>query len=69
MERDRVVASSDKFSISLSLPICLSLRQHSLLVHLASRMAGMQSEDILPIKQVWKKIYPDLSAREVRLGT
>ena len=44
--------------------------QHSLLVHLApclpaSWMAGMEQEDIMPIKQVWKYIYPDLEAREV----
>ena len=38
--------------------ICLNLRQHSLLVH---------QEDIVPIKQVWKYIYPDLVAREVSL--
>eukprot|EP00090_Calanus_glacialis_P040296 TRINITY_DN7024_c0_g1_i2.p1 TRINITY_DN7024_c0_g1~~TRINITY_DN7024_c0_g1_i2.p1 ORF type:complete len:493 (-),score=186.84 TRINITY_DN7024_c0_g1_i2:61-1539(-) len=76
---DQVVASiinsgydAEKFSLSLSLPICLSLRQHSLLVHLAARlpascMAGMEPEDIVPIKQVWKYIYPDLVAREVSL--
>ena len=73
---DKVVASSDiysnKFSMCLSLPICLSLRQHSLLVHLATRlsascMAVMEPEDIVPIKQVWNYIYPDLVAREVSL--
>ena len=42
---------ADKFSLSLSIPICLSLRQRSLLVHLASCMAGMEQEDIVPIKK------------------
>jgi len=63
---------AEKFSLSLSLPICLSLRQHSLVVYLASRlpascMAGMEEENIVPIKQVWKYIYPDLVAKEVSL--
>eukprot|EP00092_Neocalanus_flemingeri_P011611 GFUD01012512.1.p1 GENE.GFUD01012512.1~~GFUD01012512.1.p1 ORF type:complete len:491 (+),score=170.04 GFUD01012512.1:48-1520(+) len=76
---DQVVASiitsgydAEKFSLSLSLPICLSLRQHSLVVHLANRLpascvAGLEPESIVPIKQVWKYIYPDLVAREVSL--
>ena len=61
---------ADKFSLSLSLPICLSLRQKSLLVHVATRLpascvAGMEQEDIVHIKRVWKYIYPDLVSREV----
>jgi len=76
---DQVVASiinsgydAEKFSLSLSMPICLSLRQHSLMVHLATRlpascMAGIEAEDIVSIKQVWKYIYPDLVARQVSL--
>jgi len=76
---DQIVQSINKsgydaisFSLSLSLPICLALRQHSLVVHLATRLpascvAGLVEEDIVPIKQVWKYIYPDMVAREVSL--
>jgi len=76
---DEVVSSiincgydAEKFSLSLSLPICLALRQHSLLVHLTSRLpasvvSGIESEDIVPIKQAWKYIYPDLVAKKVSL--
>jgi len=76
---DQVVTSiincgydAEKFSLSLSLPICLSLRQHSLLVYLASRlpascMACLDTQSIVSIKQAWKFIYPDLVAREVSL--
>lgn len=76
---DQVVTSivncgydAEKFSLSLSLPICLSLRQHSLLVYLSTRlpascMAGLEPQSIVPIKQVWKYIYPDLVAKEVSL--
>ena len=55
---DQVVASiinsgydAEKFSLSLSLPICLSLRQHSLLVNLTSCMADMVEENIVLIKR------------------
>jgi len=63
---------AEKFSLSMSLPICLSLRQHSLLIYLTKRlptsvMAGINSEDIVPIKQVWKYVYPDIVAKKVNL--
>jgi len=76
---DQVVTSiinsgydAEKFSLSLSLPICLSLRQHSLLVYLSTRlpvscMVDIVAQSIVPIKQVWKYIYPDMVAKEVSL--
>jgi len=76
---DQVVADikdsgydATKFSLSLSLPICLSLRQHSLWLHLKDRLpiaclAGLTQRDIVPIKQVWKYVFPDLVASKVDL--
>ena len=60
------------FSLSLSLPICLSMRQHSLWLHLENRLpasclSGLTQKDVVPIKQVWKYIFPDLVAERVSL--
>ena len=60
------------FSLSLSLPICLSMRQHSLWLHLENRLpasclSGLCQKDVVPIKQVWKYIFPDLVAERVSL--
>jgi len=63
---------SHTFSLSLSLPLCQALRQRSALVHLRDRLpgsalAGLDIEHIVPIKQVWKYIYPDVVAARVSL--
>jgi len=62
-----------KFSLSLSLPICLSLRQHSLWLYLRQRLPyssteGMRPEHVVPIKQIWKYFYPDIVASKVSLS-
>jgi len=63
---------ADTFSLSLSIPMCVSIRQHSLLVHLrqqlpASCINGLSNETVVSIKQVWKYIYPDMIADRVNL--
>ena len=55
---------ADSFSLTLSVPTCLAVRQHSLMVHLrqelpASCMLGLEDYQVVPIKQAWKFIYPD----------
>ena len=63
---------ADTFSLQLQLPMCISIRQHALLVHLrhqlpASCVAGLRDEQVVSIKQVWKYIYPDMVADKVKL--
>ena len=63
---------ADTFSLQLQLPMCISIRQHALLVHLrhqlpASCVAGLRDEQVVSIKQVWKYIYPDIVADKVKL--
>lgn len=61
-----------QFSLSLSLPISLALRQHALWLHLVDRLpasclSGLSQKDVVPIKQVWKYLFPDLVAERVSL--
>merc|ERR1719309_991737 len=60
---------ADSFSLSLSLPICLSLREHSLWLHLLEKVPasvdGRSQEQIVPVKQAWKYVYPDLVSAKV----
>ena len=61
---------ADSFSLSLSVPMCLALRQHSLLVHLrqqlpASCMLGLEDHQVVPLKQAWKFVYPDRVAARI----
>jgi len=64
---------AERFTLSLSLPICLSIRQHALWLHLAKEKSellkerGHEQEDVVPVKQVWKYIYPDLVTDKVGL--
>ena len=60
------------FSLSLSIPMCIFIRQHALMVHLrkslpASCISGLKAEHVVSIKQVWKYIYPDHVAGKVEL--
>ena len=61
---------ADSFSLTLSVPTCLALRQHSLLVHLrqqlpVSCMLGLEDYQVVPIKQAWKFIYPESVASRI----
>jgi len=63
---------ADSFSLTLSVPMSLALRQHSLLVHLrrelpASCMMGLEVSQVVPIKQVWKYIYPETVASQIAM--
>ena len=63
---------AETFCLSLSIPMCISIRQHALLVYLkqklpASCVAGMSDDQVVSIKQVWKYIYPDLVAEKVKM--
>lgn len=63
---------ADTFSLTLSIPMCISLRQHSLLVHLRQKLPpsiveGLSIEKVVSIKQIWKYIYPQLVAEKVHI--
>ncbi|XP_040576179.1 tRNA pseudouridine synthase Pus10 [Lepeophtheirus salmonis] len=49
---------SKDFSIAISLPISLSLRERSLTIFLTEKIEKFRSDDIIPIKQVWKWLFP-----------
>ena len=62
---------AETFSLTMSLPMCIAIRQHSLLVHLRSKLPascvdGLRDDQVVAIKQVWKYIYPDLVADKVK---
>lgn len=61
---------AERFTLSLSLPISLSMRQHALWLHLERSvpegcLGHRQPEDVVPIKQVWKYIYPPVIGSQV----
>ena len=63
---------ADSFSVTLSVPMCLSLRQHSLMVHLrqqlpASCVMGLEDHQVVAIKQVWKYVFPDIVASHISM--
>ncbi len=49
---------SDHFTIAVSLPVSLALRSHSLEVFLRQKLDVFDEDEIIPIKQVWKWIFP-----------
>ena len=63
---------ADKFTLSISLPISLSIREHSLWLHLEKAGkdiidGNLSKEDVTPLKQVWKYVYPELVTSQVGL--
>lgn len=60
---------AEQFTISLALPICLSIRQHSIWLHLVekipSSMASRNQGQVVAVKQVWKYVYPDIVSKRV----
>jgi len=62
---------AEQFTLSLSLPICLSIRQHSLWLHLIDKipscMASRNQGQVVPVKQVWKYVYPDIVSKRVKM--
>jgi len=63
---------ADSFSLTLSVPMSLALRQHSLMVYLrqqlpASCVMGLEDQQLVPIKQVWKYVFPDLVASRISM--
>ena len=40
------------FTVAISLPVSLTLRQHSICLHLASKLEGFDEDEVIPIKQV-----------------
>jgi len=62
---------ADKFTLTISLPISLTIREHSLWLHLEHsvpdliKRRGIELKDVVPIKQVWKFIYPEFIASQV----
>ena len=62
---------AEAFSLTMSLPLCIAIRQHALLVYLRSKlpascMDGLRDDQVVAIKQVWKYIYPDMVADKVK---
>ncbi len=55
---------ADHFTVAVSLPVSLALRAHSLNVLLSSssegspRVEGFDEDEVVPIKQVWKWLFP-----------
>ncbi len=55
---------ADHFTVALSLPVSMALRQHAINVYVAERLAGtddadqFDEDDVVPIKQVWKWLFP-----------
>ena len=40
------------FTVAISLPVSLTLRQHSINLHLDSKLEGFDEDEVIPIKQV-----------------
>ena len=50
---------ADHFTVAISLPISLALREHSIKEYLGRKMGDAFDEDeVVPLKQVWKWIFP-----------
>ena len=48
---------TDHFMVAISLPVSLTLRNHSILVLLDEKVEGFDEDEVPPIKQVWKWIF------------
>ena len=44
--------------MSLSLPVSLTLRHHAICLHLKTKIEDFDDDDVIPIKQVWKWLFP-----------
>ena len=40
------------FTVAISLPVSLTLRQHSICLHLADKLEDFDEDEVIPIKQV-----------------
>ena len=40
------------FTVAISLPVSLTLRHHSICLHLSSKLEEFDEDDVIPIKQV-----------------
>jgi len=64
---------AERFTLSLSLPISLTIREHALWLHLEKELKESvmgdrhRQTDIVPLKQVWKYIYPQVVESRVGL--
>ena len=48
----------DHYTIAISLPVSLSLRNHSICLFLNQKHEDFDEDEIIPIKQVWKWLFP-----------
>lgn len=46
------------FTVAISLPVSLTLRHHSICLYLAKKIEDFDPDDVIPIKQVWKWLFP-----------
>jgi len=46
------------FTVALSLPVSLTLRHHAICLYLATKVPDFDDDDVIPIKQVWKWLFP-----------
>jgi hypothetical protein len=48
----------DHFTVAISLPVSLALRNHSIGIFLSNKIEDFDSDDVVPIKQAWKWLFP-----------
>ena len=46
------------FTVAISLPVSLTLRHHSICLYLTEKVEKFDEDDVIPIKQVWKWLFP-----------
>lgn len=56
---------SKHFTIALGLPVSLALRSHSLNLYLEEKLDSFDEEEVTPIKQVWKWLFPQRIAQKI----
>lgn len=49
---------ADHFTVAVSLPVSLALRTHSVNLYLSSKLDTFCDDEVVPIKQVWKWLFP-----------
>ena len=48
---------ADHFTLALSLPVATTLRNHAIALYLTSKDDTFDSDDVVPIKQIWKWVF------------
>ena len=48
----------DHYTVAISLPVSLTLRNHSICLYLSSKIDDFDEDEVIPIKQVWKWLFP-----------